>query len=159
MFKKILVPIDMSSVGQKVFEEALSLAKSQQSSLILLHVLSAEEEGSPLPVPSDLSQWHPAVGNDLTLESWRKEWEDFEKESLDTLELRMTKAKQMGVGTTVKQVYGSPSRVICKIAKQEEVDLIIMGHRGRSGLEELIMGSVSNYVFHHAPCSVLIVNN
>ncbi len=34
-------------------------------------------------------------------------------------------------------------------------DLIVVGRRGRSGLSELILGSASNYVLHHAPCSVL----
>ncbi|CCQ49032.1 hypothetical protein CWATWH8502_2292 [Crocosphaera watsonii WH 8502] len=36
-------------------------------------------------------------------------------------------------------------------------DVIVMGHRGISGLQEFFLGSVSNYVLHHAPCSVLIV--
>jgi nucleotide-binding universal stress UspA family protein len=43
MFNKILVAIDMSEMGKKVFESALSIAKKECSSLLLLHVLSAEE--------------------------------------------------------------------------------------------------------------------
>jgi phage terminase large subunit GpA-like protein len=35
----------------------------------------------------------------------------------------------------------------------------MVGHRGRTGLSEFLLGSVSNYVMHHAPCSVLVVNN
>ncbi len=48
MFDKILAAIDRSTVNQKVFEEALSLAKANNASLILLHVLSGEESGSPI---------------------------------------------------------------------------------------------------------------
>ncbi|MEO0350033.1 MAG: universal stress protein, partial [Cyanobacteria bacterium P01_A01_bin.15] len=40
---------------------------------------------------------------------------------------------------------------------QWNADLIMMGRRGRSGFSELLLGSVSNYVMHHAPCSVLTV--
>ncbi len=159
MFSKILVAMDMSSMGKEVFEKALSLAQTHQSSLLLLHVLSSEESNSPMPVPPDLRQLYPAVGNDLTLEMWRKQWEDFEQQGIDTLEARITKAKQAGVKGTYQQVSGSPARTICKIARQEQIDLIVIGHRGLSGLGELLLGSVSNYVFHHAPCSVLIVNS
>ncbi len=43
------------------------------------------------------------------------------------------------------------------MARNCGADVIVMGRRGHSGLSELILGSVSNYVLHHAPCSVLIV--
>ncbi|MFM7578374.1 MAG: universal stress protein, partial [Microcystaceae cyanobacterium] len=36
-------------------------------------------------------------------------------------------------------------------------DVIVVGHRGRWGLSEILLGSVSNYVFHHAHCPVLVV--
>lgn len=47
MFHKILVAIDASDRGQMVFNEALSLAKATAANLMLLHVLSSEEEVSP----------------------------------------------------------------------------------------------------------------
>ena len=48
--------------------------------------------------------------------------------------------------------------MICELAKFWNADLIIMGRRGRSGLAEVFLGSESNYVLHHAPCSVQIVH-
>ena len=56
-----------------------------------------------------------------------------------------------------EQIYGNPAKTICRVAKNNDIDLIVIGRRGRSGISELMMGSVSNYVLHHAPCSVLIV--
>ena len=47
MFNRILVAVDRSEMSMKVFEQALSLAKITSANLMLLHVLSQEEEGSP----------------------------------------------------------------------------------------------------------------
>ena len=47
MFPKILIAMDSSAISKQVFDEALALAKTTDACLMLLHVLSAEEEGSP----------------------------------------------------------------------------------------------------------------
>ncbi|MEL6786783.1 MAG: universal stress protein, partial [Cyanobacteria bacterium J06607_15] len=51
----------------------------------------------------------------------------------------------------------NPGRTICDRAQTWSVDLILVGSRGLTGAKEVMLGSVSNYVTHHAPCSVLIV--
>jgi nucleotide-binding universal stress UspA family protein len=66
-------------------------------------------------------------------------------------------AASMGISVEFQQISGSPSRVICQVAREWQANLIVIGHRGRSGLSEMLLGSVSNYVMHHAPCSVLMV--
>jgi nucleotide-binding universal stress UspA family protein len=157
MYQKILVAIDMSEMGQNVFAQAVSVAKAFQAKLILLHVLSPEEENSPLPIPPDLKMLYPAQGNDLTLDTWRKQWEEFEKIGLETLQSYEQEAIAAEINAQSQQVLGSPGKTICKVAKAEQVDLIVIGHRGRSGLSEIILGSVSNYVLHHASCSVFMV--
>ncbi len=55
------------------------------------------------------------------------------------------------------QNLGDPGRIICEIARDCDADLIVMGRGNHSGLNEFFLGSVSNYVLHHAPCSVLAV--
>jgi nucleotide-binding universal stress UspA family protein len=159
MFNKILVAMDLSNFGHKVFETALELATKHHANLLLLHVLSAEEDNSPLPIPSNLRDIYPAQGNDFTLSQWREQWEDFEQEGINVLLMRQNEAKTVGVEADYQQVYGNPARTICKVALSRQIDLIVIGRRGRSGISELVMGSVSNYVLHHAPCSVLIVQS
>ena len=66
-------------------------------------------------------------------------------------------ANALGITTEFRQLIGSPGRVICKAAQQWDADVIVVGNRGRSGFSEVVMGSVSNYVMHHAPCSVLVL--
>jgi nucleotide-binding universal stress UspA family protein len=157
MFSQILIAMDMSALGREVFEQGLSLAQKYGARLRLIHVLSAEEENSPLPIPDDLKEIFPAQGNDLTLEAWRQEWHDFEAAGEAVLQSRCQIARRAGLEADWQQVAGSPGKTICKVAQQWPADLIAIGHRGRSGLSELLMGSVSNYVLHHAPCSVLAI--
>jgi nucleotide-binding universal stress UspA family protein len=97
------------------------------------------------------------MGNELTLELWREQWDVFEQKGLDTLQSRVQDAIALGIKADSQQILGSPGKTICKVAKEAEADLIVVGHRGRWGLTEILLGSVSNYVFHHAHCCVLIV--
>jgi nucleotide-binding universal stress UspA family protein len=154
MFHKILVAMDFSGIGKYVFDEALSLAKALKANLMLVHVLSAEEEGCPSMVSS--FGYYPMV-SEVTQEFYREQWEAFEKQGLQMLRARTNEATATGVNTEFTQTSGSPGRTICHLAQTWGADAIVIGRRGRSGLSELLLGSVSNYVLHHASCSVLVV--
>lgn len=156
MFNKIVVAIDNSAMSRQVFAQALDLAASNNARLMLLHVLSAEQEGGPnLPLFPALG-YYPGI-SDRTLELYRQQWQTLEQQGLDLLRSLAAQATAAGVITEFSQTAGSPGRTICDIAASWEANLIIIGRRGLSGLSELFLGSVSNYVLHHAPCSVLTV--
>ncbi len=157
MFKKILVALDMSSMADDVFAKAVLLAKTHQSKLFLIHIISSEEDNSPLPVPSDIGELYPASGNELTLESWQKQWNDYIRQGLNMLTSYHNQAEESEIESEYYQCQGSPSRTICQLAKEYSCDLIVIGRRGRTGLSEMLLGSVSNYVLHHAHCSVLTI--
>lgn len=161
MFDKILAAIDRSTVKQEVFEEALSLAKANQARLILLHVLSGEESGSPImsvyPIAGDhYLHLDPQIGR-MANELYHRQWDAFEAEGLNILRSFARKAISAGVNTEFTQITGHPSSTICDFARSCHADTIVIGRRGNSGLKEMFLGSVSNYVVHHAPCSVLLV--
>jgi nucleotide-binding universal stress UspA family protein len=154
---KILVALDRSELSKQVFEQALALAKVTQASLMLLHVLSSEEQGSPyVPVYSGFDYYSGVRGQ--TLELYQERWDAFKREGIEMLQSFHAQAGIAGVTTEFSQNSGSPGRCICDVSYSWGADLIIMGRRGHSGLKELFLGSVSNYVLHHAPCSVHIVH-
>ncbi len=157
MFTKILVAVDRSPMGKPVFEHALALAKVTGGSLMLLHVLSAEEEGSPYaPILSNFD-YYPGVGSQ-SFEYYQKQWDKFKNQGVQMLQSLCAQANTAAVNAEFTQQLGSPGRIICQVAANWGADLIVMGRRGRSGLTELFLGSVSNYVLHHAPCSVHIMH-
>lgn len=159
MFHKILAAIDMSKVGKRVFEEALDLAQANGASLMLLHVLCPDEEGCPdMSVLYNLNPYQAGVGSEQA-EQYQKQWEVFANKGLDLLRSHSEVATSAGVYTECAQKPGSPGHMICETACTWDADLIVIGRRGLSGLSEVVLGSVSNYVIHHAPCSVLTVQS
>ena len=163
MFKKILVALDHSTASQQVFEKALSIAKTNQSNLILLHVLSTEESDSPMMSPYLIDHRKRCIHVPPRImrqanEVFDREWSNFTHKGLEILRTYAQKAIAAGVKTEFEQIMGHPDSTICDFARSCQADVIVIGRRGHSGLKEMLLGSVSNYVVHHAPCSVLLVH-
>jgi nucleotide-binding universal stress UspA family protein len=156
MYSKILVALDHSPMRKQVFEAAVELAKTCNASLMLLHVLSPDEAEAPMmPVFSNFDFGAPV--NYEIWDAYREQRFLFEKAQQTLLETWQQEATEAGVATEFSLNSGSPGRTICTLARSWGVDLIVLGRRGHSGLSELLMGSVSNYVLHHAHCSVLTI--
>ncbi|NJR37606.1 MAG: universal stress protein [Leptolyngbyaceae cyanobacterium CSU_1_4] len=154
MLYKILVAVDESLMNRGVFEEALDLSRKTGASLMLVHVLTPEERNHPELPRSYIPYYYPIITDEL-LQQYQAEWERAETRGLELL--RSLAQEATGVAVEFTQNIGNPGRVICEVAKNWGATLIVMGRRGRTGLSELLMGSVSNYVIHHAPCSVFVV--
>lgn len=142
MFHRILVALDNSDFGQSVFAEALSIARAIKADLMLLHVLS------DLEVDNLDSQ---------NLDTHFDQLQSYRGRGTDLLATRQASAKEEGVNAEVMQTPGAAPSTICSVAQSWNADLIIVGHHELSGLKELVRGSVSSYVMHHATCSVMTV--
>ena len=155
MINKILVAVDRSQRNQSVFDSAVSLAKTTGATLMLLHVLSEDEADYPV-LPQYVSYPYPILdGRDY--EVYQEKLAQYKQWGLDFLQNLTQKATEKGVDTEYTQMSGNPGRTICQLANTWSADLVVVGSRGLKGLKEMFLGSVSNYVTHHAPCSVLIV--
>ena len=157
MFHKILVAIDRSEVSRQGFEVALSLAKATGVSLLLLHILSLDDEESPhMPVLFG-QDFYPRSSSQSVVQIYEELWKAYEERGMALLQALADVATDNGIQTEFTQGVGSAGSMICEFARHSGVDLIILGRRGCSGFNELILGSVSNYVLHYAPCSVLLI--
>ena len=159
MFHKLLVAIDTSDMSQHIFDKAVSLAKTSNANLMLLHVLNPLDEPYYVdPAFAEPTILYPEY-QDPKNEKYIKGWERLKGDRLNWLHSYCEQAKEIGLVIESNQYVGEASRTICDFARNWGADLIIVGRRGRRGLSELFLGSVSNYVLHHAPCSVLVVQD
>ena len=159
MLNKILVALDYSTMSRKIFEAALSLAQTIGASLMLLHVFSlAEQNYRTALLASELVDETSDELRDKSLpETYQEKWQQWEEQGREFLDSLSREATKAGVHTEFTQTWGEPGQDICDLAQTWSAELIILGSRGLTGLKEMWLGSVSNYVTHHAPCSVLIV--
>ena len=156
MIDKILVAIDRSENGKLIFNSALSLAQTTGASLMLLHVMSEKDIDYPV-FPTYV--YYQVLKNPDHPE-FNTRWHEYEQQGIDYLRgLANKKAIAAGVKTEYAQLSGIPGQIICEIATNWTADLIVVGSRGLKGLNEMFVGSVSNYVTHHAPCSVLVIRS
>jgi universal stress protein A len=158
--QNILVPIDYSEYSQQALQWGASLAEKYGAKLLLLHVIprSVEEvfpEGGAFVSPT--SSFHEVKTPDAQPSSRQPLIIDL----VDTAytELHDFAAKHLKDTTPeqVKIAVGTPTEEILRLAREEQVDLIVMGTHGRTGVRHLLLGSVAEAVVRHAPCPVFTV--
>lgn len=156
MFKRIVAAVSPSIPRDQVLSEAVSITKLGEAQLMLLHVLSPMEEGYPTPVYPGPDSVYPGL-HEEAIRVYAQQWEAYQRDAIAFLQKLTEDVTAMGVTVESTQNVGDPGKAICELAKTWNADLIILGRRGHTGLKELFLGSVSNYVLHHAPCSVLVI--
>ncbi|HAC65129.1 MAG TPA: universal stress protein [Cyanothece sp. UBA12306] len=158
-YKKILVAVDYLAESSKVFQEALYWAKMNQSKLMIFYCIQGRIPGGlDLPIYAGMIGYGGIYSQEM-VELEEKLVEESTEELKTWLQKLTNQATEKGLKAAADYTYGEPGRQICSLAQEWGADLIIVGRRGRSGLSELFLGSVSNYVVHHAPCTVLIMQD
>jgi nucleotide-binding universal stress UspA family protein len=159
-FQKVLVAIDDSPLCASVFAAALGLAQSNQAAMLLLYCLTAPEIASEPGISGTIDVGFPMglVSNDYqAYETQQILLEKQIEEAQTALKQYSAQAMSQGVAAESKYEIGEAGHLLCEVAKDWGADLIVVGRRGLTGLTEALVGSVSNYVVHHAPCSVLVI--
>ncbi len=137
--KRLLVPVDFSDCSRKALHYAISFAKQFSSEVMLLHVVEA------LPPTPELSE--------RDTEAVRAEVHEEAAKELSSW--RASVVSKASVKAIVRE--GTPYREIVAAADEDNVDLIIIGTHGRTGMAHLLMGSTTERVVRHARCPVLVV--
>lgn len=149
MISHVLVAVDGSTPAMSAVDLASDLASKYEAKLTLMYVVK-ENEVSLLP-----KELLSLLGSDSSHRSPADVPHDVVHEILSRAE---TRAKDKGV-KVVQSVLeaGDPATRIVKFASDKDVSMIVMGHRGLSDLQGVLIGSVSHKVLHLASCPCLTV--
>ncbi len=161
MLEKILIALGNSAESQIILESGLTLAEKLGAKVLLLHVMNPLTSTSFSPLVGGMFPLAEPLGtrivNDVAIEQYTKEWQECERQGLEQLQAYAQQAKERGIDVEISQNLGDSGRMICEVAKSWSADTIVMGRNQKSMLSEIWLGSTSNYVLHHAPCSTLVV--
>ena len=142
MFKKILYPTDFSDVSKKALNYIKQLKESGCETVILLHVIDERHIQAIERLESEHSE--KLVTDIVKIDS--QEMESIEKE-----------LEQAGFHVESRLQKGNPLREILKVENEEDVSVIVLGSHGKTNLEEIFLGSVSEKVARRCKKPILII--
>ncbi|MCS7243612.1 MAG: universal stress protein [Candidatus Calescibacterium sp.] len=141
MYKKLLVAHDGSENSQRAFNEAIKLitqfSNRNEVELFVVSVIQIVD----LPEIAE---------NQAIIDYFRKYYKEIHSNLTEV-------AQKENIKLTPYILVGNPSVEILNFAKDNSVDLIIVGKTGKSKIEQWLLGSVSKKILDHAPCAVLLI--
>jgi len=143
MYGRVLLPIDGSEPSLRAATHAIELAGTYDATVHALYVVDAS--------PSSL-----AVSRSNVRETLREVEEQAAEAAFATVE---PLAEEADVELVTAMLEGNPEREIVDYAAEQEVDIVVMGTHGRTGLGRRLMGSVTERVVRSAPVPVLTVGD
>lgn len=144
MIRKILIPTDFSTTSVHAFKYAIDLNSGFKARLYLLNVLQEFTDFAEFNLsPSILPQLYA----------------EFEENATQRLEDMTNNLVPEGMICDTYLIHGTPFYEIVQFAEREQVDLIVIGTHGRTGLKKVIFGSTAAKVIQKASCPVLSVRH
>ncbi len=142
--KKILLPTDFSDTSKEALKYAVSLAGEYGARLTVLHVINRQLLTEGLNLPRVISM------EELETE--------MKKEAARQMAAFLKEAREAeGIKPLTVILDGVPAAEITRYAKDEDVDLIVIGTHGRGAIEHMLFGGTAEKVVRKAPCPVLLV--
>jgi len=144
IFRKIMLATDGSESARKAVDSAIEIAKSSNAKLYAVHVIALGDYYSSMPLSID-AEWIKAMEEHLRIQG---------KEATDYVE-NAGRAANVEVEPVILE--GNPANEIVDFAEKNDIDLIVMGTQGKTGIQRFLIGSVAENVVRHSIKTVLVV--
>ena len=149
--KSILITLDYDPTAQKVAELGFSLAGNKDAAITLLHVIA-----DPSYYASTAYDPIMGFGGYMNMDLLRPDiMDELKTTSLDFLEKTKHHLGDESIKTMVKE--GSIAESILQVAKEINADIIVMGSHSRRWLENIVMGSITEFVLHRTDITLFII--
>jgi universal stress protein A len=139
-YKKIMCAFEFDGDSTAALRLSGTLAKENNATLYVVHIARVPPQDMDVPLPFDS---HPR----------------WETEARSKLEPIVRSTLHADVQYVIDIRSGVPNLDIVRAARELAVDLIVMVTHGRTGIEHLILGSVTEHVIREAPCPVLVLHH
>lgn len=146
MFNRILVAVDERGANEKILNAALGIANYKETEITLVHVTQTTVTAAFPYVSRELMQ---GTIDDMDARS---------QELLDNAEAALREHSTNTLRVKKLHLKGDPATQMLDYAREQELDLIVIGSRGLDGVKGLMLGSVSYKVSQLATCPVMIVH-
>jgi nucleotide-binding universal stress UspA family protein len=148
--RKVLAAIDLSDYSRETMELALEIAHATGAELIVVNVLNQRDIEAMEKVAEQISH--------LSTEEYFRHREQDRERRLEELLDRYGGANS-GLDVRTIVLRGIPFKRIMELIQDFEVDLVVMGAKGRTNLADVLFGSTAEKVFRHSPVPVLNVRH
>jgi len=152
-FSKVLVAIDGSISSMHTIDYAISIAMKNNSQLVILYVIDVYKypylPSSIILAPTFGSEKYLEEKNEAEeqMNKIKEKYKQKTKNNIDSKELK----------TEIVEGAKSAATTIMEYAESENIDLIIIGSKGRTSFKKLLLGSVSSDIIKNAHCAVLVI--
>ncbi|MDH3673433.1 MAG: universal stress protein [Gammaproteobacteria bacterium] len=172
MFKKILCPLDGSAPAKQALALAIDMAKKHDIPLVLLHALLRVTDFSEFQhfakVEGLAERVEPEVKRLQGMEARLEVGSAYDERAVSSrvlvevgqhiLDYAKFEAEHNGVReVSILLVDGDPADQILRCIDEQDIDCVVMGSRGLSGIKGFFLGSVSHKVTNRAPCTCIAV--
>jgi len=140
MFKKIVVAIDGSDISLKALDIALSEARAWNAELHVIYVVETSMFSS---IPMD--------------NTWEIIYSLLESEGKEVFQKSKERAAEDGISLITHLRDGHAGNEIVALAEELHADLIVIGSRGKTNIDRLLLGSVSEHVVRNSSCTTMVV--
>jgi nucleotide-binding universal stress UspA family protein len=152
-FSRVLVAIDGSISSMRTIDYAISIAMKNNSQLVILYVIDVYKypylPSSIILAPTFGSEKYLEERNEAEgqMNKIKEKYKQKTKNNIDSKDLK----------TEIVEGAKSAATTIMEYAESENIDLIIIGSRGKTSFKKLLLGSVSSDIIKNAHCAVLVI--